>query len=49
MCNRKKMTGRNVNPGLTEPKGNPAVPMPGVRIGGEAKLLDDGVVPVGDG
>lgn len=20
MCNRKKMTGRNVNPGLTEPK-----------------------------
>lgn len=23
--------------------------MSGVRIGGEAKLLDDGVVPVGDG
>ena len=20
MCNRKKMTGRNVNPGLTEPR-----------------------------
>ena len=23
--------------------------MSGMRIGGEAKLLDDGVVPVGDG
>lgn len=22
MCNRKKMMGRNVNPGLTEPKEN---------------------------
>ena len=35
--------------GLCGQKGNLTVPMPGVRIGGEAKLLDDGVVPVGDG
>ena len=26
-----------------------AVPMPGMRIGGESKLLDDGIVPIGDG
>lgn len=25
MCNRKKMTGRNVNPGLTEPNKNTSI------------------------
>ncbi|WP_368144483.1 hypothetical protein, partial [Collinsella aerofaciens] len=38
LCNRKKMTGRNVNPGLTEPKEKVAL-----RHGAEVRVSSTGI------